>query len=64
MHVEPNLAEWLENYPSWITEWVFLIGKAEMLSNVSSKISNSLSSLFLGKKKDNLRITNWPILSA
>ncbi len=50
MHDEPNLAEWLENYPNWITEWVFLTGKAEMLSNNSSKISNTPSCLFLGKK--------------
>ena len=63
MHVEPNLEEWLENYPNWNIEWVFLNGKAEMLSNNSSKISNSPSCPFLGKK-DNLQITNCPIPSA
>ncbi len=46
MHIESNLAEWLENYPNWITEWVFLDRKAEMLSNNSSKITNSPSCLY------------------
>jgi hypothetical protein len=36
----------LENYPNWNTGWVFLNGKAEMLSNNSSKVSYSPSCIF------------------
>jgi hypothetical protein len=36
--------------PKLESKWVFLSWKAEMLSNNSSKISNSPLCLFLGKK--------------
>ncbi len=52
-----------EKPPKFQSKWVFLNRKAEMLSNNSSKISNSPSCLFIGKK-DNLQITNWQIPSA
>ncbi len=37
--------------PKLEAKWIFLNRKAEMLSNNSSKISNSPSCLFLGKEK-------------
>jgi hypothetical protein len=37
--------------PKLDAKWVFLNRKAEMLSNNNSKISNSPSSLFLGKER-------------
>jgi hypothetical protein len=39
MRVEPNLAEWLENYPNWNQNGFFQIGKQKCSPTIVLKLA-------------------------